>query len=80
MSPCSLALFDLMLFNLAIFCSQDWYTSAEKEVRDDTVRFVWTATNQELPLNSQMWGPNSRHIDLESRLNLVVYSFDYGKI
>lgn len=55
----------------------DWFTSGERDTADVNRRFVWTATNINIPLISDMWITREEPYNDDITRNIIVYKFNF---
>ncbi|KAL4226978.1 Contactin-3 [Mactra antiquata] len=53
-----------------------WYTSGERDPSSTVFRYVWTATNKEVPLQSNMWVTPQEPFNMEITRDILVYRYD----
>ncbi|XP_052286931.1 contactin-5-like [Dreissena polymorpha] len=55
---------------------QDWYTSGERDSSKKIPRYVWTAIDREIPMNSQFWRDITQPNNTDITRDILVYGFD----
>ena len=54
----------------------EWYTSGEKDTAAVVPRYVWTAINVEVPLNSYVWITQEEPYTLDDMKEIMAYRYD----